>query len=598
MRDWWRSLERAPESLSGRQRWAVVAASVLAAASRLPALARTPWDWDEMLFMQGLDAFDVARHRPQPPGFPLYILAGKALRRLGFSDFHALQLISIIAGMAIVPVMFFLCRELRLRFSTALGASVLLAFFPNVWLYGGGAFSDVPAMTLIILAIALLLAGCRDSRAYLGGAALLGVAAGIRPQALLVGFAPFLIATAFQSRRRIGRVCAAIAMIAGITVASYGAAAWLTGWTAYRSALAAHSDYIERVDSFRSPLRPPLWRVFDDFFVMPYHAPPINATLTFLVLISAVATLVRRRPAVLTAIAAFGPFCLFTWLVLDRFSASRFSIAYAPLMAILAADGLRLVLRRPAIELAGACAIAGWMIAWSWPALRQNRSVTPPVAAMEWIRSHGDSRRSIVDVDPTMIPFAEWFLPDYRLQLVARAPDASWIAGRPEFLVGEGTAAAPAVSFVRPHGRLWDIVRRRYFAVSVRPVPSIRFGDGWYGQERLGSQIWRWMGARSVAILPPLRGDARLRLAFHVPLEGETPPTVTIRINGAIVDRFRAAANEVQRSVIVHDTAGEPVVLQIETDRVMMPSAEHLGSDARSLGLRLDSIEWTLKPVH
>ena len=38
---------------------------------------------------------------------------------------------------------------------------------------------------------------------------------------------------------------------------------------------------------------------------------------------------------IVAAIAAFGPFCIFAWLILDHFSASRFSIAYAPLVALL-----------------------------------------------------------------------------------------------------------------------------------------------------------------------------------------------------------------------------------------------------------------------
>src|SRR5439155_25554425 len=132
-----------------RERWIVAGATLVAAISRLFALARTPWDWDELLFMQALDRYDVAAHRPHPPGFPLYILAAKIVRKFGFGDFHALQVLSIAAAIAIVPAMFFLCRELRMRFSTSLSAAMLLAFFPNVWFYGGGAFSDVPSMTLV-----------------------------------------------------------------------------------------------------------------------------------------------------------------------------------------------------------------------------------------------------------------------------------------------------------------------------------------------------------------------------------------------------------------------------------------------------------------
>ena len=110
LREWWGSLERPPEPLTPRQWLILTGASLLAAVSRWFALARTPWDWDELLFMLSLDHFNVAQHRPHPPGFPLYILAAKVVRKLGFGNFHALQVVSFLGAIAIVPAMFFLCR--------------------------------------------------------------------------------------------------------------------------------------------------------------------------------------------------------------------------------------------------------------------------------------------------------------------------------------------------------------------------------------------------------------------------------------------------------------------------------------------------------
>lgn len=595
LRDWWRSLEGPPESLTARQRSVVIAAAVAAAITRLFALARTPWDWDELLFMQGLDHFDVASHRPHPPGYPLYIVAAKVIRKFGFDDFHALQALSLISAMLIVPAMFFLCRELRARFSTSIVAGMLLAFFPNVWFYGGAAFSDVPAMVLITIAAALLFAGCRDARAYVAGALLLGVSAGVRPQALMIGFVPMVIASWFQIRKSVARVLLAIFAVGFITAASYGGAAWLTGWEAYHRALQVHGDYIVRVDSFRSPVRPPLWRVFDDFFVMPYHAPAINFAVTALVLISFVVSLLRRRGPPLAALAAFAPFCVFTWLILDRFSASRFSIAYAPLMALLAADGLRLVTRRPLIEGIAAAALVGGMIGWTWPALRDVRTIAPSVAAVDWIRNHVDRRTAVIYVDEAMVPFAEWYLPDYHLYFLgqSQAPPA-WSARRPGFVLREDARpSARAVVFTRAHDRLWQLARQRYFDVSVRPVTEIiTFGNGWY-EEESGGRPWRWMAARSTATLPPIAGNARLSLSFYVPLDAlDAAPDVTVLVNGTIVDRFHAATKDIERRITVHSRASEPDELTIETTRVVVPAAKGISGDRRTLGLRLNAIEW------
>ena len=159
------------------------------AITRWLALARSPWDSDEGLFMSALRRYDVVAHHPHPPGFPLFILTAKVFERLGFSDFHALQLISFIASVAIFPAMLFLGRELEVRPRVSIIAATFLPFFPNVWFFGGTAFSDVPAMTLSILTIALIL-----RRSWVPAALLLGIAIGFRPQILLIAIVPIVIA--------------------------------------------------------------------------------------------------------------------------------------------------------------------------------------------------------------------------------------------------------------------------------------------------------------------------------------------------------------------------------------------------------------------
>lgn len=459
--------ETSPPPLNRRQWFLLAAATLAGAVSRLVTLARTPWDWDEFLFMLAVDRFDVAMHHPHPPGFPLFIFGAKMFRWLGFDNFHALQAINVLAAVAIVPVMFFLCRELRMRFTTSLSAALLLAFFPNVWFFGGTAFSDVPSMTLVVLAAALLFAGCRDSRAYIAGAVLLGVAAGFRLQNLLIGVVPLLIASAFQVRRGIGRVIAVAAVIIVIIGVSYGTAAWLTGWKSFEETMRLHSRFIVSTDSFRAPLRPPLWRVFEEFFVKPYQAPLINAIVTLFAVISVAVSVIKRRSHVLLALATFAPFCAFAWLMLDHLSTGRFSIAYAPLIALLTADGVRLVMRKDVAEGLTEAVILAVMIGWAWPAFRDLRTtVSPPAAAAQWLREHADPRTSVIYVDESMDAAAQWYLPRYRrvhLPAAIRPP----LSQAYELREGEGGS----VRFAHDRNRLWKIVRRRYFEASV-VIPS------------------------------------------------------------------------------------------------------------------------------
>src|SRR5215813_12646957 len=84
---------------------------------------------DEMLFCLGMRAYDVAQHHPHPPGFPLFIGLGRAVRLLGLDDFHALQVVVTLAAMLLFPALLMLGRELGLRADTAMAAAALCAFF-------------------------------------------------------------------------------------------------------------------------------------------------------------------------------------------------------------------------------------------------------------------------------------------------------------------------------------------------------------------------------------------------------------------------------------------------------------------------------------
>src|SRR5207302_6709627 len=154
-------------ALTPRQRLTFGIVALVCAATRFLAVAKTFWDWDEALFCLGMRAYDVTSHHPHPPGFPVYIGAAKLVRLVVHDDFRSLQAINLIAGMLVFPAVFMLARELRFRFTTAAIAGTLCAFLPNVWFFGGTAFSDVPSIVLIVYAAAFLFRGCRDANAYL-----------------------------------------------------------------------------------------------------------------------------------------------------------------------------------------------------------------------------------------------------------------------------------------------------------------------------------------------------------------------------------------------------------------------------------------------
>lgn len=436
---WWRSLEEAPARLDRRERLALWVAALVVAATRLFAVARSLWDWDEAQFALALRDFDVVAHHPHPPGFPLFIGAAKLLVLAGVDSFRALQSISVVSSLLAFPVAFFLARELRASFFVSFASALLLAFSPNVWFFGGTGLSDVPSLVLAMLACALLLRGVRSRGALIAGAIVLAIAAGFRPQNLLIGFVPALIAC---RRWKAALAGAAAAMV--ILVASYGAAAHLSGgWTAYANAIARHQQYIRATDSFLSPIRPPLWKVADDFLFRPYRVPALNLAFAALIALA----VLRLRAHALAALAIFGPFLLFAWLYLDFHSSSRFSIAYMPLFAILAADGADVLRRFRAFVVA---AIVAYAFLWMLEPLRIVRTTdSPPVAAAKWIREH---HRGPLAVDPRLSPFADLLLEGHQ-----RAPNGL------VFREGRGRR-----TFERERARLSRaLTRPRYFEIAV-----------------------------------------------------------------------------------------------------------------------------------
>jgi hypothetical protein len=171
-----------------------------------------------------------------------------------------------------------------------------------------------------------------------------------------------------------------------------------------------------------------------------------------------------------------------------------------------------------------------------------------------------------VYVEPAMAAYADLYLPKERVS--KEPPLAPWREGERAWLLAEGKGA-----FHREHGALWDLARQRYFDVSLRPVPAVRFGEGWYGEEE-GS--WRWMGRRSVMAVPA----GKLTLQLYVPLDAlKEPPLITIGN-----DTFRASAANIERTY--DDVSG---LLVIETNEVLRTP-----NDPRELGVRLNGLKLEL----
>jgi hypothetical protein len=542
------------DALTSRQRLAFWSFAFVCAATRFLAMARSLWDWDEALFCLGMRSYDITVHHPHPPGFPVYIALGRIVRTVIPNDFRALQAVNLIAGMLVFPAIFFLARELRFRFVTSAVAAALCAFFPNVWFFGGGAFSDIPSLVLVVFAVAFLFRGCRDANAYLIGAALLALAAGIRPQNFLIGLAPGAVATWYRARSAWRDVVFA-ALVGAITLGvAFGGAIMATGGPRpYFEAVKEHGEYITRVDSFQSPARPALWRLFDRFFIKQYESLGLSFLTSIFVAISLVGAIISRDRGIGWLALTFAPFAVLAWMVLDRYSVNRFSIGYCPLFAILAADGIsRLTRRWPRGEALIGAALTASFFVWTLPALSAVRNtVAPSVLAVEAVKDHLDPRNDELFVARNMDPFFQYLFPNrpYIHVLDERAMPLSLDGRRPWILAETDVMDRDGFVFHRERDHLWNIARRHYFDAGLMVVRNApQFLGGWYAPEQQGVLQRRSMSSRSVTLLPGSSGESILRMVFRVPAAVSAEHAmISISLNGRVLDRFVAPLDEDDR---------------------------------------------------
>jgi hypothetical protein len=587
----------------------LVALAILVAATRFLAVSQSIWDWDEGLFVSAMRDYDVAAHRPHPSGFPLFIGAAKLARFLVDDDFKALRAVSVIASMFLFPALYSLARALRMSFRSAVIAALLFSFLPNVWYWGGTAFSDVLAVVLFLTAAALLF---RGGGGYLLGSVFFAATLLVRPQNLLLVW-PWLFASWQRLRaRKFADVAASAALITVLVLGGY----WLAGrasggWTRYIKATRDHQEYVATVDGALNPNRPKPTAVFRDFFIDPFFGGKAS-TLLFLF---ALAAFLRPQRRHLDILLTFLPNLVLGWFMLSVTGVSRLSLGYIPMHTLLAADGMAaiaaILMRRrerfvPALETAFAAVILLRFVYWVWPALAEvRRHNAPPMAAVRWLREHVPPTGKIY-VHGGMTPFTDCCLRDRPTALVADDFDPRTMPPEPGayFVVDRELKVPRAVIFTRPRPKLWGLFHRRYFEITVVPIAgapgavagAVQLADGWHFSETdEHGRPYRWMGGRSRTVLGALPGPGLLEMSFFAPLDVGPPSNVTIAIDGVAIDRFRPSEAHFRR-VYRLEAKGKPAELTIEVDRVVNPARLGLGGDARDLGLRVSSMTWRTAP--
>lgn len=600
--------------------------TLLCAVTRWLARPASWWEWDEILFGRALRHFDVTKHAPHPPGFPVFVVMGKLANWFIGDEFRALVAVNFLFASLLGAALFYLYREIFNDRRIAVTGALLCCFFPNIWVYSCAPRSDTPALVLGLIGLTLMLHGRESRRMLIAGCALLGVALGVRVTlAPLLGVVTALVWLGWLRRRewRLAVLCVVIVVL-GI-VSWYLPLVLLHDWQAYRATVAGHGHFLLFDDSFLSPGINGWWsRRTQRFFVDLWGDAWIAWTVYGLSALGAVVLAARKRWTALGwLLAAFVPYLIFTFLLNNPMQTVFYAMPFQPLFAGLMAAGLVLLSERvfaptrfPRLQYAGVALAIGLTLglgewAW-WPVKMLHREPSPVYRAITDLRArlapqHDELRNEIL-----YDPHVGFLMPEYKTQTqeTVTLPEPNLL--NPAYQTGRtfaltqgplpfGNSALYQWSAARGRKRVTKMSLERYLKLYLTEITAFwqtNYLDGWYGVENDGANFWRWMGRRAQVAL--FNEAAQMQLSVRgdiVALRDGTHPTLTLRLDGREVARFTPPHEAFEQTLSVPTEAGRFwSVLTLEVDPIVTPKGLGLSNDERELGLRCYEVKWTPLP--
>lgn len=394
--------------------------------SRLPFLSTVPFNGDSVHYLLAMEAFDPAQARPHPPGYPLYVLSGKAARLVVGDPHQALVLLSVLASVVAV------CGVVRLGAvmgSPAVGlwAGVLLAVNPMFWLHGELALPyAIEAAGAVLVALAAWESYTRPrARAAVWLALAVAVAGGFRPTVLTLLAPVFLFGLL-----RLGWRDRALALgVTGLAVLT-----WLVPLVVLSGGVGTYLELVRRQGEIAGGKTALLGGAVDGWVENLGLFVTTLLVAMHLVLPVALVALIRWRPRRISARAVL----LWLWVVpagmtfsLVHFGQIGYILLLVPPLLLLSHFGVAdawpdmLASRRPAPVLV-ACVVVSLVLSWAglarlqdneaaWRMIRTELATRPPAETLVLARvSEGGSFQTAV-----------WVLRDYRVVGLAGSESAA-----------------------------------------------------------------------------------------------------------------------------------------------------------------------------
>jgi hypothetical protein len=397
------------------------------AVSHAPFLASSLEDIDSVNFALGVRDFDVADHRPHPPGYPAYIGLGKlavAALQVGQADSmpsateaRALSALSLAGAVVAIFLLYGVCYALLESEVRALSATALTASCPLFWYLAVRPMSDLPGLAAALAAqLCLALAWNRQRPLPAGdrrltpaqaaasgqmivlGALLCGVAIGFRSQNAMLTL-PFFAGVLLD---RVGRGVAG-AIIGGAVAFTAGVLLWAVplvmasgGVNAYLAALGtqAGEDFAGVEMLYLDPGNARLAAsALMRSVIYPWDSWVLGSAIGLLALVGAVALAVRERRPFIGVVLLAAPYAVFHLLFHDT-TYVRYALPLVAPLAVLSVTGVEAIARRAALPVVGVLAL--WGVSIAAPVLSTYAADdSPTVQALSAMQSAAEPARPV-----------------------------------------------------------------------------------------------------------------------------------------------------------------------------------------------------------